>query len=343
VTTVTAAGPLVSPSGVATDTAGNLYISDTGNRRVRKLSAAGVVSTFASFDTPIGLALDAAGSLYVADAGSSRVFKVSPSGVVAPVAGSGVRGFDGDGGPALQAQFDRPRGVAVDAAGNLFIADTGNNRVRMVDLTGVVTTVMTGLNGPCGVAADAFGAIYAADTGFHRIRKVVPGSNPYTIAGTAEEGYNGEAGAALDLQMSFPSALLFDAAGNLLVTDTGNNRLRLVTRTEETPAIAEPVLQVRILHAATGQEGPFAPGQLVIVDGLPMAPDIVVSWDDVPVQPISTGASAIRLQIPPATASQATTQLRIGNFTREVALISAAPGLFRAEAGNGQAFVQFFP
>lgn len=349
-----AAARLDSPAGVVVDRSGDLYIADTGNHRVRKLSPNGLLTTIAGsgvkgfggdggpaslaqFDTPAGLALDAAGNLYVADAGNHRVRLVSAAGTVRTVAGIGWRGYAGDGGAALLARFDQPRGVTVDLAGNLYIADTGNNRIRRIDTAGMASTVMDGLNGPCGVAVDAGGAIYAADAGFHRIRKAAPGAEAVTIAGTAQEGFNGEEGPAPGIQLSFPNGLALDNTGNLLVTDTGNNRVRLVWREAEEAAITSWAAEVRVLHAATLQEGPFAPGSLVLVEGLTPAPDLAVSWDGVADAPLASDARGILLQVPARCAGRDATRFEIGSFARQLALLDAAPGLFRIDAARTQA------
>src|SRR5262249_26457853 len=147
---------------VAVDPSGALYITDTGNHRIRKVGRDGIVTTFAgsgqvggggdggpatnaTMNAPSGIALDSAGNVYIADTNNHRVRKVSPAGGSSGVAGTGVEGFGGDGGPAVGAQLDTPVGLATDAAGALYIADAGNNRVRKVNpTTGVITTVAGG-------------------------------------------------------------------------------------------------------------------------------------------------------------------------------------------------------
>ncbi len=200
---------LFTPSAVALDPAGNLFIADTLNARVRRVSSAGIISTVAGgaplpvfsgdggaatsagLALPGGLAADAAGNLFIADISSNRIRRVSPSGIISTVAGNGTKGFSGDGGPATAAALNLSgthAGLAVDATGNLFIPDTTNHRVRKVDPAGTITTIAgngipgfsgdgnpattAGLNSPTGVAVDPAGNLYIADSLNRRIRKV---------------------------------------------------------------------------------------------------------------------------------------------------------------------------
>jgi uncharacterized protein (TIGR03437 family) len=243
---------LKGPTGVAVDPAGNVYIADLGNSRVRKVSG-GIITTFAggggsSTDggpatsasmSPISVALDATGNLYIADYYNSRVRKVS-GGIITTVAGTGTGGFSGDGGPATSALLQLPQGLALDSAGNLYIADRLNNRVRKVS-GGTITTVAGGgkslgdggaatsasLALPGGVAVDSAGTLYIADTFDNRIRKV-SGGNITTFAGNGKQAFSGDGGLATSASLYQPQGLTFDSAGNLFVADTLNNRVREV-------------------------------------------------------------------------------------------------------------------
>lgn len=201
------AAQLYYPLGVAVDGNDNVYIADTNNQRVRKVDAeTGVITTVAGIGsagfagdgglairaqlyTPDGVAVDSTGNLYIADTNNHRVRKVDVStGVITTVAGTGGAGFSGDGGPATLAQLYYPEAITVDSSGHFFIGDRGNNRVRMVNERGVISTVAgngtatwrgegtpayaTTLNQPRGVAADVHGNIYVADVSNHRVRKV---------------------------------------------------------------------------------------------------------------------------------------------------------------------------
>jgi uncharacterized protein (TIGR03437 family) len=201
----TSAG-LSLPGGVAVDDAGNLYIADQNNFRIRKVTPGGVISTAAGngglqysgdggpatgagMASPVSVATDAAGNFYFADLSSRRIRKVDTSGIVITVAGNGTPGFSGDGGPATAASILSPKGMAVDAAGNLYFADTDNNRIRKVDTNGIITTV----------------------------------------AGTDIPGFAGDGGPATSARLSSPRDVKVDAQGNLYIADAGNNRIRKVT------------------------------------------------------------------------------------------------------------------
>ena len=255
------AAQLNRPFGVASDGAGNLYIADTGNHRIRKVDATGVITTVAGFGrrgyggdggaataaqlaSPYGLALDGAGNLYIADLGNRRIRKVDATGVITTVAGTGRRGSGGDGDPATTAQLYEPTGVALDGAGNLYIADSQNQRIRKVDAAGVITTVAgfgrRGYGGdggpavgarlavPRGVAADGAGNLYIADTWNHRIRKVDAAGVITTVAGNGTCCSSGDGGPAVGARLNQPRGVALDGAGNLYIADAGNNRIRKV-------------------------------------------------------------------------------------------------------------------
>ena len=254
------------PRGLAADGAGNLYIADYVNHRIRKVGPTGIISTFAGtgeygfegdggpasaarLAAPIDVATDGAGNLYIADSNNRRIRKVDSSfapfgAIIDTIAGTGEFGFSGDGESALDAQLSLPWGVAVNDAGNLYIADYHNHRIRKVDSAGVITTIAgTGeigdgatasdaqLRGPPGVAVDGKGNTYIADSANHRIRQVDSAGIISTFAGTGEYGFSGDGGRALHAQLSLPSSVAVDSAGNLYITDTNNHRVRKVHTT----------------------------------------------------------------------------------------------------------------
>jgi len=194
---------------------------------------------------PIGVAIDAAGNIYIADT-NNLIRKVDTSGIITTVAGNGSYSFSGDGGPATSAALGNPTGVAVDASGNLYIADTQNDRVRKVDNSGIITTVAgngnyasiyTGDGGPAtsamiypkGVAVDASGNLYIAETTDNRILKVDKSGIITTVAGySSTVGYGGDGGPATRAMLNYPLGVAVDTFGNLYIADTGNNCVRKV-------------------------------------------------------------------------------------------------------------------
>ncbi|WP_227546118.1 NHL domain-containing protein [Marinobacter fonticola] len=204
---------------------------------------------------PTGLAVDAGGNLYIAEELGNRIRRVSPDGTISTVVGAGssrfgnAQGSSGDGGPARFAQLNRPRDVAVDAMGNLYIADTSNHRIRRVSPDGIISRVAgrvrgfagdggsaiaARLNYPSGVAVDAMGNLYIADTGNHRIRRVSPDGIIRTVAGSGNVGFggggfSGDGGPATAARLNSPSGVSVDAAGNLYIADSGNSRIRRVS------------------------------------------------------------------------------------------------------------------
>lgn len=250
---------LRNPTGVAVDAGGNLYIADTDNNRVRKVSG-GVITTVAGggnmlgdngqatkaqLHNPTGVAVDAAGNVYIADSGDNRVRKVNAKGIISTVAGTGspTPSYGGDNGAATSAQLNNPYGVAVDAAGNLYIAELGDDRIRKVTGSVITTVVGNGTEGfggdngpatsaklcnPYEVAVDAAGSLYIADFCNARIRKVANGTIT-TIAGAGTGGFAGDKGPAGEAQLTIPEGVAVDAAGRVFIADTGNDRIRVLT------------------------------------------------------------------------------------------------------------------
>ncbi len=252
---------LNSPGAVAIDASGNVYISDRANQRIRKVDTAGKISTVAGtgrpgfsgdggaaaqarIKNPSGIAVDGAGDILFADMGNSRIRMINPSGAITTVAGTGRPGYSGDGGPASSASINHAEGVAVDAKGNIYISDTGNNRVRMISPAGIITTIAgTGrpgyagdggpatsarLNRPAGVAVDSSGRIYVADCYNRRVRVIDASGVITTLAGTGRAGYFGDGGPAASARLNFPSGVAVDASGNVYIADWHNQRVRMV-------------------------------------------------------------------------------------------------------------------
>lgn len=229
---------LSTPQGGAVDRAGNLYIADSRNGAIRQVSTAGTINTIATLGLPLGVAVASGGNVYVSDFAGNTVRMIAPDGTVTTVAGTGNADTAGDGGPAANADINGPFGLALDSAGNLYIAEFSGNRVRKVGTDGTITTVagsgiqsyfgdggpatQAALNGPFGVAVDAGGNLYIADTNNSAIREVTPDGTIQTIAGTGLAGYSGDGGPAANAQMIDPKAIAVDGSGNLYVADSAN-------------------------------------------------------------------------------------------------------------------------
>lgn len=248
---------LMRPVGVAYDAAGDLFVADAGRNQIVEISVGGVVSvaagngtqgfagdggaaTAAELNEPMAVAVGADETLYIADTGNERIRAVQ-GGTITTFAGSGARGFGGDGGAATAAELNRPVALAIDASGALLVCDEGNERVRRVSSGQIATIAGNGtqgfagdggaptaaeLNEPSGVAATADGRVLIADTGNQRVRVVESSGVISTIAGTGVAGYAGDGGPATAAQLNRPMALAVDAAGDVLVADENNQRLR---------------------------------------------------------------------------------------------------------------------
>jgi sugar lactone lactonase YvrE len=246
---------------LAIDSAGNLLIADYGNYRIRKVNTSGIISTFAGTGTPgysgdgglanaaqlnglIGLAADNNGNVYLSDNADNRIRKIDLSGKISTIAGNGVLIYSGDGGPATAAQLNSPWDVAVNNSGDLYIADSGNNRIRKVNSSGVIQTVagngIAGFSGDGGLATSAKfnnprsiacnrnGNLYINDISNNRIRKVDQAGVISTVAGNGTAGFSGDGGQATAAQLDFPYGIALDSIGNIYIADNGNLRIRKV-------------------------------------------------------------------------------------------------------------------
>ena len=277
------AAELDSPQGLALDSDGNLYIADTNNHRIRRVAAGtGVITTVAGMgqagfsgdngpattarlNGPTALATDASGNLLVADTRNHRIRRVAvATGTITTLAGNGAQGFAGDGGPAAQAEIDSPAGLALDAGGNVYLADTRNQRVRRVDAAvGTISTVAgfpasrpglpvaAGDGGPAnaatlalprGLAVDGAGNLFIADSANQRIRRVAADGTITTVAGDGTQGYAGDNGTPSAAHLDSPRAVAISPSGSLTLADSSNSRLRAVSAlTSSTPQIATVV------------------------------------------------------------------------------------------------------
>ena len=249
------------PVDVTVDEAGNLYIADTNNKRIRKVDTDGNISTVAGngnrgysgdggsavsaqLSYPHGIAVDKEGNLYISDRDAHCIRKVDTNGIISTIAGNGTSGYSGDGGSATSAQLNCPYGVAVDGAGNVYISEQQGHRIRKVDTDGNISTVVgTGTGGysgdggpatsaqiwaPWDVKVDEAGNLYIADTGNRRIRKVDASGTITTVTGNGKRGYSGDGGLAAGAQFNSPSDITVNSAGDLYIADFTSYCIRFV-------------------------------------------------------------------------------------------------------------------
>jgi predicted extracellular nuclease/sugar lactone lactonase YvrE len=355
------AARLNSPWAVALAADGSLYISDSLNHRIRRRMTDGRIITIAgngvrsfsgdggkavdaSIDYPSGLVFDRTGNLYFTDGGNARIRRINTDGIITTVAGNGTHGLSGDGGPAINAQLNIPSDIAIDSSGNLFIADQGNNRVRKVDVTGIISTVVGSpfmgsngggfsgdggpaidayLNFPTAVAIDPQDRLYISDRINNRVRRVDTNGVIQTFAGNGSLGNIGDGGSAVNANLGSPNGLAFDRQGNLYIASA---TIRMVTPSGTISTIAG-------LYGSTisfgGDGGPATSAQLnqpadVAVDpignyyiadrlnnriryvdiGVPHAPTNVIA---VP----GNGQAVVSFQIPVVEAASAATSYEV--------------------------------
>jgi hypothetical protein len=300
---------LYNPMAVRAYAAGELFIADKGNGRVRKVDAGQTITTVAGTGGcgyagdggwagqaqlcgPRGMALDATGALFIADGEGARIRKVDAGGTISTVAGNGLVGYSGDGGPATQATLNVPESVALDAAGDLFIADTDNDVVREVTPDGLIHTVVgnhtrgysgdgglainAALDTPTGVTFDTNGNLLIADLYNDRIRIVNHTTQIITtIAGTGVRGSAGDGGPATSAQLSFPAGVAIDTNGAMFIADSGNDKIRKVDPSGNISTVAGSLGAVGL-----GDGGPALQASLVSPFAVAIGPQHVLYIDD---------------------------------------------------------------
>jgi hypothetical protein len=272
------AAELNTPYAVAIDVTGNVYIVDSYNNAIRMVNTSGIISTFAGYDGffgysgdggpataadldfPTGVAADASGNIYIADNENNVIRLVNTSGIINTIAGNGIAGFTGDGGQATSAELNYPLGVMVNSTGNIYISDYDNERIRVINTGGIISTIVgNGVSGysgdggpasaaelfsPWGITMDGSGNLYIADADNNVIREVNTGNIISTIAGNYAygSGFSGDGGAATSAELYNPTGVALDGSGVLYITDQANNRVRKTCTSTATPGpITGPV------------------------------------------------------------------------------------------------------
>ncbi len=246
--------------GVATDTAGNVYICDADSRRIRKVSPSGIVTTFAGtgsagysgdgglasaaqVNSPADITIDKYGNIFYVELTGNRIRKINPSGIITTVAGTGIYGHGGDGGAATAATFSGVRSVAVDTSGNLYVGEDGGGYIRKVNTSGIISTIagtITGYSGdgglataarltaPYGLVVDSSGNIFFSDHQNSRIRKINTSGIISTIAGDGSWSYSGDGGPATAAKIYEPWGITIGRHGHIFFADWGNQRIRQI-------------------------------------------------------------------------------------------------------------------
>jgi len=350
------------PTDVAVDSAGNLYIAAG---LIYEVTLDGVIHTIAGLQLagccgdggpvsqatfgPKGLARDAQGNVYVADQGQHKIRKIAADLTVTTLAGTGQPGFPAGSGPATAATLNGPNGVGVDSDGNVYIADTGNNLIRMVTPDGTIQTIAgdgrfafagdggpavnASVNNPCFVLPDGAGNIWIADTNSHRIRRISPSGVIETVAGNGTPGFAGDGGPATAAELSIPNALALDAAGNLYIADPAAETIRkvsasgIITTFAGTPGVL----------GYTGDGGPATSAQLWSPYGVAVDPNGNVLIAD-------SGNNAIRLVMPNGMISsvQPADNVLLPGQANALA-VDAGGGFYFASGSIGYAFQGAYP
>ncbi|WP_162179993.1 hypothetical protein [Bryobacter aggregatus] len=353
---------LNAPTYLAVDPFDNIYVSDTGNHRVRAFTPGGVIQTIAgtgrtdfsndnilalqaNVASPAGLAFDASGNLFLVERGQHRVRRIGLNGRVQTVAGNALRGGGGDGQDALLASLHTPGALSVDRTGNLYIADTGTQSIRFVEASsGRIQTLLSDLKNPEGLAVTPNGTLYFSESQSFRVRQRTLDGSLTTIAGrNGENGFNADTGNATAITLNEPAGLALHPNGALLLADRLNDRIRLL----EAPAEAvSPLLQdFRVVHAASFRETSFAPGLLLslLTVGLTQ-PELAQITIDGFVAPISyASATQLNFRVPEAIAgrTRVSLELRVGGalrFRENYDVVGAAPAFFEVPGADGLVF-----
>ena len=316
------AAKLNAPAGVALDSQANIYIADSGNNAIRKITPGGSISTLAAgFNNPEALAVDSNGSVHVADTGNGRIAKVTASGSVTTLA-----------------EVSKPAGIAIDSAGGVFVSESA--RVSLISSDGTVNVVLDGLSSPRGLAFAPNGDLLIAETGLNVIRRLTPGAKPVLIAGTGAAGFSGDGGSASTAELNSPAGLAVDSNGAIWIADQANDRIRALTPQADA---AEVAVSPTIVNAASLAPGSIAPGEIVMLFGAGFeAAQTKLLFNGEPATILNAGPGQIDALAPADLSPNSIIQLSIAVSGSQIAtlpvpVVAAAPGIFTTGNGSGPA------
>jgi uncharacterized protein (TIGR03437 family) len=368
-----------SPSAIVRDNLGYVYIADTGNGRIRRITPSGELSTLTTrLAAPVSLAFDSKGTLHAGDRASGGVFsvdalgqtrliaiaesrpmnpaaiafdsgdnlliadaanhlirKTAPDGSMTVLAGGGANTADG---PALFAKLASPAGVAVGPKGEVWFAEAGSGRVRLVADGSVTSVASTDLKEPRGVHLTPEGDLVVADRGRHRVFRISPSGEWQPLAGTGDPGFAGDGGPGLAALLNEPSDVAVLPDGGLLALDTGNNRIRLLKPSEsQASSPGEVVTGVEVLHAATSRSQAVAPGQIVILKSPSFREDPRITVGGVAASVLDRAQGRLIVQLP-APIPEGRAEVSVSDAAKAaITIVARAPGLFTLGGGAGQA------
>ena len=326
---------LSGPESVTVDSSGNLYIADTGNQRVRKVTPGGKIAAATDLGllSPVYAIADGSGNLFIADAAAGKILTAGSNGVPA----------------TLMTGLSSPRGLALDSLGNLYYTEAGAARVSVRSPTGAVTSIGSGSwSIPRGVGVDGGGKVYVADTGLQQILEVAPGGGVTAIAGTGSAGFTGDGGSAAAAQLGFPWDVAVSANGLLAVADLDNNRVRELmpqATTQTSPGTPVPG-NITIVNAASLAPGPVTAGMLLLIGGSGISPaqipNTTIAFGPNPARILSADSSGILVVAPAAIAGLESVPVEIIYQNSVIATIpvpvaDASPALFTGATGQAAA------
>jgi uncharacterized protein (TIGR03437 family) len=317
---------LNGPTSVTFDPYGNLYIADTGNARIRMLTPGGILLPVpaGALTAPAYMFFDGVKNLYIADAGT--IFKLTPAGIMTP----------------FLAGVQSPRGMVFDASGNFYFSEPGLKQVWMFTASGAHSQVAAGTwSSPQGLAVDAAGNLLVADSGLNQVLSVNSFGNVTVVAGTGTPAFTGDGGSAMLAQLNGPSDVLV-GSGGVYVSDSGNNRIRLLTGSASQTTVA-PIVVVSAVNAASLVPGPVAPGMLMALLGTSAVSSVTFNSIAAPILSTSSSSSSMEtlVRAPVALEGVASVQIVINGVSSITAnVVEAAPALFASASGQASVLNQ---